>query len=73
MATARRTVVIFPRVGHASCSAELSQVFDARAAEHSAAIMEEQGEPDGFAAHCAAQYDDAEGAAWVAGMAPGKL
>lgn len=53
------------------CADEMAQVFDARAAEHAPYIAAEQGEPDGFALHCAAQCD--EGAAWAAGMLPGKL
>ncbi len=56
-----------------ACSAELSQVFDARAAEHAPYIAAEQGEPDGFAAACCAAYDDAEGAAMLAGLNPGKM
>jgi len=55
------------------CADEMEQVFDARATEHAPFIAAEQGEPDGFAAHCAAAYDDAEGAAMLAGLHPGKL
>jgi len=54
------------------CADEMSQVFDARAAEHAPAIMAEQGEPDGFAFACCAAYDDGEGAAMLAGLNPGK-
>ena len=54
------------------CADEMTSIFDARAAEHAPAIAAMQGEPDGFALACAAAYDDAESAAALAGMMPGK-
>lgn len=50
------------------CADEMEQVFDARAAEHAPYIAAEQGEPDGFALHCAAACDDAEGSNYIAGI-----
>ena len=47
-----------------TCDADVMAHYDATAATH---------DPDGFALHCASQYDDAEGAVQFAGLMPGKL
>lgn len=53
------------------CNDEMRAHYIARDTFAADAATEEEG--DGFALACAAAYDDAEGAAMLAGMNPGKL
>jgi hypothetical protein len=53
-----------------ACDAEVSAHYVDTIEAHSM-ITDDGGE--GFALHCAAAYDDAEGAAWGAGAMPGKV
>lgn len=52
------------------CADEMNTHYDATREAHA---MSTDDAGDGFALHCAAAYDDAEGAAALAGMMPGKL
>ena len=54
-----------------ACADSLDNHYDATAEAHSMSTDDDGGE--GFALHCAAAYDDAEGAAMLAGTNPGKL
>ena len=55
-----------------ACADEMNAMHDATREAHALALLSQE-EPDGFAAQCSAAYDDAEGAAMLAGMNPGKM